>query len=171
MFRVSKTKSAARTPSQNHHRHLNANSTIFITLARDLKGGEDYLLMTLAQDLRGVKTTFPRYKLPIHYRFWTTVNFVVVSLLNHKSKCKTYSYFTLQPRGHFREPMTYYHNLSVSCKLLSQALICLSMKQLPSNPLTTDDKHTCYATLAAWYQLVESIFRIGFMLAIKVGYI
>ena len=37
------------------------------------------------------------------------------------------------------------------------------------NPLTTDDECTCHATLAARYQLVQSILKIGFALAKKVG--
>ena len=54
----------------------------------------------------------------IHCRFQTTINFLPVSSLNHKSKRKTAS----QPRGNFREPMTYYCNLSVSCKIIEPGL-------------------------------------------------
>ena len=35
------------------------------------------------------------------------------------------------------------------------------------NPLTTDDECTCHATLAACYQLAQSILKIGFVLAKK----
>ena len=37
------------------------------------------------------------------------------------------------------------------------------------NPLTTDDECTRHATLAARYQLAQSILKIGFALAKKVG--
>ena len=37
------------------------------------------------------------------------------------------------------------------------------------NPLTTDDKCTCHATLAASYQLAQSVLKIGFALASKKG--
>ena len=37
------------------------------------------------------------------------------------------------------------------------------------NPLTTDDECTRHATLAACYQLVQSVLKIGFVLAKKVG--
>ena len=43
--------------------------------------------------------------------------------------------------------------------LLSHSLI---------NPLTTDDEYTRHATLAACYQLVQSVLKIGFALAKKV---
>ena len=35
--------------------------------------------------------------------------------------------------------------------------------------LTTDDGHTCHVTLAACYQLAQSVLKIGFVLAKKVG--
>ena len=38
------------------------------------------------------------------------------------------------------------------------------------NPLTTDDKCTRHATLAARHQLAQSVLKIGFALAKKVGY-
>ena len=38
------------------------------------------------------------------------------------------------------------------------------------NSLTTDDECTCYATLAACHQLVQSILKINFVLAKKVGW-
>ena len=34
-----------------------------------------------------------------------------------------------------------------------------------ANPLTTDDKCTYHATLATCYQLVQSVLKIGFVLA------
>ena len=37
------------------------------------------------------------------------------------------------------------------------------------NPLTTDDECTRHETLAACYQLAQSILKIGFALAKKVG--
>ena len=37
------------------------------------------------------------------------------------------------------------------------------------NPLTTDDECTHHATLAAYYQLVQSVLKIGFALAKMVG--
>ena len=37
------------------------------------------------------------------------------------------------------------------------------------NPLTTDDECTRHATLAARYQLAQSILKIGFALAKKAG--
>ena len=37
------------------------------------------------------------------------------------------------------------------------------------NPLTTDDKCTCHATLAACYQLAQSVLKIGFAIANKGG--
>ena len=37
------------------------------------------------------------------------------------------------------------------------------------NPLATDDKCTCHETLAACCQLVQSVLKIGFALAKKVG--
>ena len=37
------------------------------------------------------------------------------------------------------------------------------------NPLTTDDACTHHATLSACYQLVQSVLKIGFALAKKVG--
>ena len=37
------------------------------------------------------------------------------------------------------------------------------------NPLTTDDECTRHATLAACYQLAQSILKIGFALAKKIG--
>ena len=37
------------------------------------------------------------------------------------------------------------------------------------NPLTADDECTCHETLAACYQLAQSILKIGFALAKKVG--
>ena len=37
------------------------------------------------------------------------------------------------------------------------------------NPLTTDDECTCHATLAASYQLAQSVLKIGFALASKKG--
>ena len=37
------------------------------------------------------------------------------------------------------------------------------------NPLTTDDEYTCHATLAACYQLAQSVLKIGFALAKKAG--
>ena len=40
---------------------------------------------------------------------------------------------------------------------------------LPVNPLTTDDECTRHATLAACYQLAQSVLKIGFALAKKVG--
>ena len=41
----------------------------------------------------------------------------------------------------------------------------------PFNPLTTDDECTCHATLAACYQLAQSVLKIhiGFALAKKAG--
>ena len=32
-----------RTPSQHHYRHIDTNSAVFMTLARDSKEDEDYL--------------------------------------------------------------------------------------------------------------------------------
>ena len=37
------------------------------------------------------------------------------------------------------------------------------------NPLTTDDECTCHATLVACNQLAQSILKVGFVLAKKVG--
>jgi len=37
------------------------------------------------------------------------------------------------------------------------------------NPLTTDDECTCHVTLAACYQLAQSVLKIGFVLAKKGG--
>ena len=37
------------------------------------------------------------------------------------------------------------------------------------NPLTTDDECTRHTTLTACYQLVQSVLKIGFALAKKVG--
>ena len=37
------------------------------------------------------------------------------------------------------------------------------------NPLTTDDECTRHETLAACYQLAQSVLKIGFALAKKVG--
>ena len=37
------------------------------------------------------------------------------------------------------------------------------------NYLTTDDGCTCHATLATCYQLAQSVLKIGFALAKKVG--
>ena len=37
------------------------------------------------------------------------------------------------------------------------------------NPLTIDDECACHVTLAAHYQLVQSILERGFALAKKVG--
>ena len=39
------------------------------------------------------------------------------------------------------------------------------MKSESVNPLTTDDECTCHATLAACYQLVQSVLKTGFVLA------
>ena len=38
------------------------------------------------------------------------------------------------------------------------------------NPLTTDDECTRHASLAACYQLAQSVLKIGFALGKKVGY-
>ena len=46
---------------------------------------------------------------------------------------------------------------------------CASGCQVSINPLTTDDKCTRHATLAARYQLAQSVLKIGFALAKKVG--
>ena len=40
---------------------------------------------------------------------------------------------------------------------------------LTFNPLTTDDECTRHETLAACYQLAQSVLKIGFALAKKVG--
>ena len=37
------------------------------------------------------------------------------------------------------------------------------------NPLTTDDECTHHATLAARYQMAQSVLKIGFALAKKAG--
>ena len=37
------------------------------------------------------------------------------------------------------------------------------------NPLTTDDECTLHATLAACYQLAQSVLKVGFALAKKAG--
>ena len=42
-------------------------------------------------------------------------------------------------------------------------------KLVTVNPLTTDDECTCHATLVACYQLVETVLKICFVLAKKVG--
>ena len=41
--RALKDETAPRTPSQHHYRHINTNSAIFTTLARDSKENKDYL--------------------------------------------------------------------------------------------------------------------------------
>ena len=44
----------------------------------------------------------------------------------------------------------------------------LRAKTKPVN-LTTDDEYTCCVTLAACYQLAQSILKVDFVLAKKVG--
>ena len=46
---------------------------------------------------------------------------------------------------------------------------CKLTTGITCSPLTTDDECTCHATLAAYYQLAQSILKIGFVLAKKVG--
>ena len=55
--------------------------------------------------------------------------------------------------------------------MLYQASRKLNFSHLTSyvNPLTTDDECTLQAILAACYQLVQSVLKIGFVLAKKVG--
>ena len=53
--------------------------------------------------------------------------------------------------------------------LVKRNFLCFSSKWHLCNPLTTDDECTRHATLAARYQLVQSVLKIGFALAKKVG--
>ena len=49
-------------------------------------------------------------------------------------------------------------------------IICqVYMKLSGINPLTTDDAIWCRLTLAACYQLAQSVLKIGFALAKKAG--
>ena len=61
--------------------------------------------------------------------------------------------------------ITLKYELAIECfcaQCMHFGLFCL-------NPLTTDDECTHHATLDARYQLAQSVFKIGFVLAKKVG--
>ena len=53
------------------------------------------------------------------------------------------------------------------CEIKDQRNIIYINKKV--NPLTTDDECTRHATLAPHYQLAQSVLKIGFALAKKVG--
>ena len=56
--------------------------------------------------------------------------------------------------------------------LMSNALSCLCIMFFPIptiNPLTANDDYTRHRNSATWYQLAQSVLKIGFTLAERVG--
>ena len=59
---------------------------------------------------------------------------------------------------------------NTSCTLCDTILPVFVRKMGFITPLTTDDECTHHASLAACYQLAQSVLKIGFSLAKKVGW-